>query len=72
MSKEKYVLINGDDFSAIVWETSLGNIITVEGKLDIKNDLKIYDAHTGEMISDIDLREVLLSVLPQKFESEEN
>lgn len=68
MSKEKYALINGDDFSAIVWETSLGNIITVEGKLDIKNDLRIYDVYTGEMISDIDLREVLLSILPQKFE----
>ena len=72
MSKEKYVLVNGDDFSAIVWETSLGNVITVEGKLDIKNDLKIYDTYTGEMISNIDLREVLLSILPQKFESEEN
>ena len=72
MSKEKYVLVNGDDFSAIVWETSLGNIIIVDGKLDIKNDLKIYDVYTGEIISDIDLREVLLSILPQKFESEEN
>ena len=66
MSKEKYVLINGEDFSAIVWETNLGNIITVEGRLDIKNDLKIYDARTGEIISDIDLRETLISILPRK------
>ena len=70
MSKEKYVLINGDDFSAIVWETNLGNIITVDGKLDIKNDLKIYDAQTGEIISDIDLRETLMTVLPIKLKSE--
>lgn len=67
MSKEKYFLTNGtndDKFFAVIWETNLGNMITVKGKLDIQDNLKIYDAQSNAIVSDIDLREILLSILP--------
>lgn len=64
-SKPIYGLHDHEDFYATVWETELGKIITCEGKLDIKNNLMIRSVETGEDVGDIDLRNILMSILPR-------
>lgn len=62
-SKVLYSFKNGDDCIGLVWETELGKIVTVEGKLDITCDLKIRDIDQNDL-GDVDLRNVLMSILP--------
>lgn len=64
-SKPIYVLHDNDNFYGIVWETELGKIVIIQGKLNINNNLGVYDVETGQEIKDIDLRNVLMSILPQ-------
>jgi hypothetical protein len=49
----------------LVWETELGKIVTSEGKLNIKNNLCIRDAETYVDVNDVDLRHVLMQILPR-------
>jgi hypothetical protein len=65
-SEPLYVAIDHSGFQAIVWKTDLGLITTVEGKLDPNSDLVIKNVETGDVVSDIDLRNVLMSILPIK------
>jgi hypothetical protein len=62
-SKVLYGFKNGYDCIGLVWETELGKIITVEGKLDLTCDLQIRDIN-GKDLGDVDLRNVLMSILP--------
>jgi len=64
-SKAIYGVHDHEDFSAIVWETELGRIVTCEGKLNIKNDLFIRSIETGEDVDNMDLRNILMSILPR-------
>lgn len=64
-SKALYGIWDYEDFTGIVWETELGKIVTCEGKLNPNSNLAIKDVETGEEISNIDLRNVLMSILPQ-------
>ncbi len=65
-SKPLYGIWDGEDFAAIVWETELGKIVTCEGKLNVNNNLIIKEADTNEDVDNIDLRNVLMSILPCK------
>lgn len=55
-----------ESFTAIVWETELGKIVTCEGKLNVNNNLRIKEADTNEDVDNIDLRNVLMFILPCK------
>lgn len=63
-SKVLYGFWDREDCTGLVWETELGKIVTVEGKLNLKNNLSIRDTQ-GNDIADVDLRNVLMSILPQ-------
>jgi hypothetical protein len=63
-SKPIYGFYDGEDFSGIVWDTELGKIVTCNGNLDINMNLLIKDVETGKDVDDIDLRNVLMSILP--------
>ena len=65
-SKALYGFTDHEDFQGIVWGTGKGLIITCTGKLDIKNNISIRNVESGEDVGDVDLRNLLLSVLPTK------
>lgn len=65
-SKAIYGIHDCEDFAAIVWETELGKVITCEGKLNIKNNIVIRSCETGEDVVSVDLRNILMSILPCK------
>jgi hypothetical protein len=64
-SKVLYGFWDGKDFSGIVWETELGTVITMQGSLDPQQNLRIKSVD-GKDCEDVDLRNVLMSVLPLK------
>lgn len=64
-SKALYGIWDHENFSAIVWETELGKIVTCEGRLNINNNIIIRSVDTGEDVNNVDLRNVLMSILPQ-------
>lgn len=64
-SEPIYAIRDREEILGIVWDTELGKIVTCEGKWNIKNDLIITDIQTGEDVDIIDLRNVLMSILPQ-------
>jgi hypothetical protein len=61
-----YGFTDHDGFMGIVWDTALGKIVTIEGKLNPKSNLTIREVATGKDIGDIDLRNILMSILPTK------
>ena len=64
-SMPKYAIYDScSDFTGIVWETELGKIVTVENKMSVNGDLAIYNIETNEKVNNIDLRNVLMSILP--------
>ena len=65
-SKALYGFTDNEDFQGIVWETDKGLMVTCTGKLDIKNNISIRSVESGEDVGDVDLRNLLLSVLPTK------
>lgn len=64
-SKALYAIGDSKEIKGVVWETELGKIITLEGKINIEDDLRIIDIQTGETISNVDMRNVFMSILPQ-------
>ena len=62
-SKPIYAAINGDSFSAILWETTQGKILTVKGDLDPTDNIRIKDCKTGDDIKNIDMRNVLIEIM---------
>lgn len=65
-SKPIYAVHDGDTLQAIVWDTELGRIVTCAGKLNPEKDLTIIDVETQETVKNVDLRNVLMSILPYK------
>ena len=65
-SKALYGFTDNEDFQGIVWETEKGLVVTCTGKLDIKNNISIRSVKSNEEVGDVDLRNLLLSVLPTK------
>lgn len=65
-SKPIYAIHDGDTLQAIVWDTELGRIVTCAGKLNPEKDLTIIDVETQETVKNVDLRNVLMSILPYK------
>jgi hypothetical protein len=65
-SKPLYGIRDSEDFMGLVWETELGMVVTCEGKWNIQNNLQIISVETGEDVGNIDLRNVLMSLLPSK------
>lgn len=63
-SKLLYGIRDNCDFIGAVWETELGLIVSHQGKLDLNSDLQIRCAKTQEDIKNVDLRNVLMSILP--------
>lgn len=60
-----YAMYDGNNFMAIMWETELGKILTTQGNLNLNNNLRIRNISDGEDIDNVDLRNVLMSVLPK-------
>jgi hypothetical protein len=65
-SKPVYIISDYEQILGMVWETELGRVVTCEGKWNIKNNLSIRDIETDEEIKNIDLRNVLMEILPSK------
>jgi hypothetical protein len=66
MSKPIYAICDFEEFKGIVWQTSKGYIVTLEGKINPQSDLSIRDCDNGEEIKDIDMRDILMDILPFK------
>lgn len=67
MSEAKYIVINGDTILGVLWENeSLGKVFVTDGKIDLNFDLEIRDFTTGENVKNVDLREFILDVIPEK------
>lgn len=66
-SKAIYVFCDFEEIKGMVWETELGLVVTVEGQLNLQNDLTIRSCETGEDVANIDLRNVLMDILPTKI-----
>jgi hypothetical protein len=64
-SKPMYVIVDHEKILGLVWETELGKIVTFQGNLDIQDNLSIREVETGKEIDNIDLRNVLMSILPK-------
>jgi hypothetical protein len=64
-SKALYGFWDGEDCSGIVWETELGKIVTFQGNINPQMNLSIRDLNSEE-VTDVDLRNVLMSILPLK------
>lgn len=65
-SKPLYVICDHSEALGIVWETELGKIVTIEGTINPNNNLSIKEIDSGEEISNVDLRNVIMSILPIK------
>ena len=78
MSKPKYALCNLDSCVAVVWETEVGLVTVVQDKIDVNGDITLIDISNGkpfgEKIKNVDLRDLLVSILPTdrryEYESE--
>ena len=64
-SKPLYAISDHEKVLGLVWETDLGKIVTVQGSFNIQHNLSIRDIHTGEEVNNIDLRNVLMEILPR-------
>jgi hypothetical protein len=71
-SKPIFGIHDGEDFLAMVWETDLGKVVTMQGKINPQMNLMIKDCETGEYVDEVDLRNVLMQILPYKLEKEVN
>lgn len=65
-SKVEYAILNVDKCVALVWKTNIGRVVVVEEKIDANGDLSIYDIKEGKTIDNIDLRNLLLEILPKE------
>jgi len=69
MSKPKYAIVNKDLCVAVVWETEMGLVtITNDIKIDFNCDLTLIDITGGTnscVVNNIDLRDLLVSLLPK-------
>lgn len=52
------------DFIGIIWDTEFGKIVTVENKMSINGNLDIREINTGNRVDNVDLRSLLMSILP--------
>ena len=68
MSKAKYIIGNLDKCIAIVWETDMGLVTVVQNNVDMNGNISLHDAKTGATVDSIDLRDLLVSLLPNKGE----
>lgn len=68
MSKPKYAIVNKDLCVAVVWDTEMGLVtVTNDIKIDFNCDLTLIDitgARNG-VVNNIDLRDLLVSLLPK-------
>ena len=69
MSKPKYAIVNKDLCVAVVWDTEMGLVtVTNDVKVDFNCDLTLIDITSGEsncVVNNIDLRDLLVSLLPK-------
>jgi hypothetical protein len=66
-SKPIYAICDHEKFVAILWETELGKILVCNGGIEnINRNLDIRDIETEKSIKSVDLRNVLMSILPIK------
>lgn len=65
-SEPLYAIGDNEEFKGIVWDTELGKIVTLQGAINPQMDLYIYDIKTNQKIDNIDLRNVLMSILTIK------
>ena len=72
MSKPKYAIVNKDLCVAVVWETEMGLVtVTNDVKVDFNCDLTLIDITSGAsscVVNNIDLRDLLVSLLPKTEE----
>ena len=69
MSKPKYAIVNKDLCVAVVWDTEMGLVtVTNDVKIDFNCDLTLIDITGGTnscVVNNIDLRDLLVSLLPK-------
>ena len=69
MSKPKYAIVNKDLCVAVVWDTEMGLVtVTNDIKIDFNCDLTLIDITSGInscVVNNIDLRDLLVSLLPK-------
>ena len=69
MSKPKYAIVNKDLCVAVVWDTEMGLVtVTNDIKIDFNCDLTLIDITGGTnncVVNNIDLRDLLVSLLPK-------
>lgn len=65
MNKYKYVILNGDNLVAMVYEDEKwGRTIVILEKIDSNHPVQIFD-RTNTLVKEKDISEFLLSMLPE-------
>ena len=69
MAKATHCIYDGENFKGIVWETKIGRIITIEGKINPQMGFMVRDIETDKDIISSDMVDVLAEILPFKEEN---
>lgn len=64
MAKATHVISDYENFIGIVWETKVGRIITLEGKINPKMGFQVRDCETNKDLIYCDFVDVLADILP--------
>jgi len=63
-SKAVLGMYDNEDFSAILWETELGKVLVCKGSIkNVNSNISIKD-FDGNYIKEVDMRNVLMSIIP--------
>lgn len=66
MAQATYFITDHADFEGIVWETKIGRIITMHGKINPQMGFSVYESGEDEPIVSSDMVDVLAEILPFK------
>lgn len=65
-SKAEYAICNRTECVGIVWNTDLGRIVVMDKPIDINGDISIHECPMSGAITNIDLRNVIMEILPKE------
>lgn len=66
MNKVKYLLLNGDKFIGIVYNSDVyGRTLVILDSIDARNPVLVYDKEKQEQVKDIEFLEFIHSMLPE-------
>jgi hypothetical protein len=64
-SVAKYAIYDFREFEGLVWETELGLVVSTKGKIDPNANIEIMDVETNEVLKSVDIRNLLMEILPR-------